>query len=65
MKYTVQVPVVITLEVEADCVEDAVDSAAATLQDADITMGCQYNYHENWENVEVYDAEGNYVEAAE
>jgi hypothetical protein len=64
MKYTVQVPVLMTLEVEADSIEDALDEAAATLQDADITMACEYSYEENWENVEVYDQDGNCLEVA-
>ena len=65
MKYTILVPILVTLEVEADDIDSALDNAASILKDADITMACEYNYQENWEDAEVYDAEGNYLEAAE
>ena len=65
MKYTIQVPILVTLEIEADDIDSALDNAASILKDADITMACEYNYQENWEDAEVYDAEGNYLEAAE
>ena len=65
MKYTIQVPILVTLEVEADDIDSALDNAASILKDADITMACEYNYQENWEDAEVYDAEGNYLEYAE
>jgi len=65
MKYTIQVPVMMTLVVEADSVTEALDSAAEELHNAVIEMDCEYNYSEAWEDASVYDEQGNLIEEEE
>jgi hypothetical protein len=60
--YTVQVPVVITFEVQADSPDDAFTEAQAIWQDAVIELDCQYTLFDRWEDVQIYDAQGNLVE---
>jgi hypothetical protein len=61
-KYTIQVPVMITLVIEADSVTEALDSAAEELHNAVIEMDREYGYNENWEDAEVFNEDGDLVE---
>ena len=62
MKYTVQVPMTLTLEVEADNYNDAIELAHDVWADGTIEMCQQYDLNEAWESSEVYDQDGNYIE---
>ena len=62
MKYTIQVPVMMTLVIEADSITEALDQAAEELHDAVIEMDCEYNYSEDFESASVYDENGVQVE---
>lgn len=60
--YTIQVPVMMTLIIEANTVSEALDEAAEQFQDAVIEMECEFQYTESWEDAQAYDENGNLVE---
>ena len=65
MKYTIQVPMTMTIEVEADSFDDAIEQAHDIWADGTIEMGQPYYMNERWEDVEVYNEAGDYIEEDE
>jgi hypothetical protein len=65
MKYTIQVPMTMTIEVEADSFDDAIEQAHDIWADGTIEMGQPYDLNERWEDVEVYNEAGDYIEEDE
>lgn len=62
MKYTIQVPVMMTLIIEADSITEALDQAAEELHNAVIEMDCEYNYSEDFESASVYNELGDLID---
>jgi len=62
MKYTIQVPMTMTIEVEADSFDEAIEEAHDIWADGTIEMSQPYDLNERWEDVEVYNEAGEYIE---
>jgi len=58
MKYTIQLPATITLVLEADNPEAALDKAAEHWHNACVDIDCDFQIEEAWESPEIYDEEG-------
>ena len=65
MKYTIQVPMTMSLEVEADSFDDAIEQAHDIWASGTIEMDQPYDLNERWEDVEVYNEAGDYIEEDE
>jgi hypothetical protein len=65
MKYTIMVPMTMTIEVEADCFDDAIEEAHNIWASGIIDMDHPYDLNERWEYVEVYNEAGDHIEEDE
>ena len=65
MQYTIHVPVVFSMVVEANSAEEAQDYAAEQLHNAEITMDIDYDMCESWDDMETYDESGELVQEEE
>ena len=57
MKYTVQIPMTLTIEVDATDEDQAFETAQDLWRDADVFMKQEYCINEQWEDTEVEVAE--------
>lgn len=62
MKYTIQIPMILTLEVEASDVDEAIYEAREVWGSSLIEVPQVYDLNERWEDCEIYDEQGNYLE---
>jgi transcription elongation factor Elf1 len=65
MKYTIMVPMTMTIEVEADCFDDAIEEAHDIWACGTIEMNHPIDLNERWEDVDVYNEAGDYIEENE